>query len=96
MKKIFSLEDPKRNTARMVDSVKYEVRKYLKREQKKKLPEGTDYWDFDCRYGQTEEEAKTIHVSAINKCIDEAEEQKLSSFYLEIIAIPAKRKKKPE
>ncbi|HAK47350.1 MAG TPA: hypothetical protein DCO79_15705 [Spirochaeta sp.] len=95
MKKIFSLTDPKRNPARMIDAAKYEVRKYLKREQKKALPEGFDYWDFDCRYGQTEEEAETIHVSTINKCLDQAEEQNLESFYLEILARPVKRKKKP-
>lgn len=78
----------------MTDAAKYEVRKYLKREQKKSIPEGFDYWDFDCRYGKTEEEAETIHVSAINKSIDQAEEQKLTSFYLEIMAKPVKRKKK--
>lgn len=95
MKKIFSLEDTKRNPARMADAAKYEVRKYLKREQKKALPEGYDFWDFDCRYGKFEENAETVHVSAINKCIDQAEEQQLSSFYMEILAKPAKRTKKP-
>jgi len=95
MKKIFSLVDPKRNAARMIDAAKYEVRKYLKREQKKTLPEGFDYWDFDCRYGRTEEDAKVIHIKEINKYLDEAETQQLESFYLEILVKPAARKKKP-
>jgi len=95
MKKTFSLIDPKRNTARMTEAAKYEVRKYLKREQKKSLPEGFDYWDFDCRYGSTIEQATVIHVAEINKTLDQAEEEKLDSFYLEILAKPAKRKKKP-
>lgn len=96
MKKIFTLVDPKRNTARMIEAAKYEVRKYLKREQKKTLPKGTDYWDFDCRYGMTAEDSKSIHVKQINKFIDEAEAEKLEAFYLEIIAKPVKRKEKPQ
>ncbi|MDC7226405.1 MAG: DUF6172 family protein [Spirochaetales bacterium] len=95
MKKTFSLTDPKRNPDRMLDAAKYKIRKYLKREQKKTLPDGFDYWDFDCRYGQTEKDAEIIHVSAINKNIDKVCEQKLSSFYLEILAKPVKRKNKP-
>lgn len=96
MKKIFTLVDPKRNTARMIEVTKHEVRRYIKREQKKPLPKGSDYWDFDCRYGLTAEDSKSIHVKQIDKYIDEAEEQKLDSFYLEIIAKPAKRKEKPQ
>lgn len=96
MKKIFVLSDDKIKTARLIEAVKYEVKKYLKREQKKTLPENADYWDFDCRYGQNEKEARPIHQKEINKCLDEAEAQELKSFYLEIMAKPAARRKKPD
>ena len=95
MKKTFKLTHPKIKVARLVESVKYDVSKYLKRERKKKLPEGADFWDFDCKFGPTAEESKVIHVAEICKFIDAAKEQQLESFYLEILAKPAHRTKKP-
>lgn len=91
MKKTFALTHPKIKLARLVEAAKYEVKKYLKRERNKSLPEGVDFWDFDCKYGHTEQEAQVIHLSQINKCMDEAEQQKLESFYLEIMAKPGYR-----
>ena len=61
-----------------------------------KLPEDVDFWDFDCKYGHTEQEAKVIHLSQINKCMDEAEQLELASFYLEILAKPGYRNKKQD
>ncbi len=86
MKKIFQISHPKIKTARLFEGVKYEVRKYIKRETRKQLPAGVDYWDFDCKYGKTESDAEVIHVSQINKHIDQAEQQGLTTFYVEIIA----------
>ncbi len=95
MKKTFQLTHPKIKLARLVEAVKYEVKKYIKRERNKKLPEGVDFWDFDCKYGPTAEDAVEIHISEINKRIDSAEEQQLESFYLEILVKPGHRMKKP-
>lgn len=96
MKKTFELTHPKIEYARMVEKTKSEVRKYLKRERKRELPEGMDYWDFDCRFGDTEAEAKPVHWSEINKPIDEAAVRQLKSFYVEILAKPAARKSKDD
>ena len=95
MKKTFLLTHPKKKIDRLFESAKHDIKKYIKREQRKTLPEKVDFWDFDCKFGFTEEEAKTIHVSEISKCIDEVEEKKLNSFYLEIISKPGIRTKKP-
>jgi len=95
MKKTFSLTHEKIKTPRLADAIKHDVKKYLKRERNKKLPTGADFWDFDCKYGQTEEQAKVVHVSTLNKHIDEAEQSALKSFYLEILAKPAIRTSKP-
>lgn len=95
MKKTFQLTNPKIKVARLIETVKYDIRKYLKRERKKKLPEGVDFWDFDCKFGHTAEEAKEIHLSEINKFIDDAEKLQLESFYVEILAKPGHRLKKP-
>lgn len=95
MKKTFRLAHPKVKVARIVESIKYDVKKYLKRERKKELPEGSDFWDFDCKFGPTVEESKVIHVAEIGKFIDQAQEQGLESFYVEILAKPVQRRKKP-
>jgi len=94
MKKTFALIHPKVKLPRLIEAAKHEVKKYLKRERNKTLPEGVDYWDFDCKYGHTEVQAEVIHLSEINKYIDEAEKQKLESFYIEILAKPGVREKK--
>ncbi len=96
MKKTFSLTHPKTNVARLVEGVKHDVKKYIKRERNKKLPADVDFWDFDCKYGPTEQEAKVVHLSELNKCIDEAEQQQLESFYLEILVKHGHRTKKPD
>ena len=85
MKKTFKLTHPKHKRPRLVEGVRHEVKKYLKRERNKKLPDGVDYWDFDCRFGHTEEEARVIHLSEISECISEVDKEELTSFYLEIL-----------
>jgi hypothetical protein len=94
MKKTFVLTHAKIKFPRMIEAAKHEVKKYLKRERKKPLKDGADFWDFDCKYGATQENAEVIHLSAINKNIDSAEELGLKSFYLEIIAKPGVKTKK--
>ncbi|MGB1261674.1 MAG: DUF6172 family protein [Cognaticolwellia sp.] len=91
MKKTFELTHPKIKVERMVESVKHEVKKYLKRERNKTLPEGADYWDFDCKIGKTEQTADVIHVATINKQIDTLMLEDVTSFYLEILVKPAIR-----
>ena len=96
MKKTFKLTSPKLKLPRLVEAIKYEVKKYIKRERNKPLPEKVDFWDFDCRYGADEASSEVIHLSAINKSISQAESQKLESFYLEILSKPGIRTKKPK
>ncbi|QUM81893.1 hypothetical protein HWV01_17180 [Moritella sp. 5] len=85
MKKTFVLNHPKIVPARQVESIKSEIRKYIKRERNKVLPKGVDYWDFDCKYGVTEQEAQVIHLSEINKSIDSGDLSKDASFYVEVL-----------
>ena len=96
MKKTFRLTHPKIKVARLFESVKYDVRRYIKRERKKELPEGADFWDFDCKFGASAENSEVIHVAELDKFIDGAEEQQLKSFYVEILAKPRHRTKKPK
>ena len=94
MKKVFPLNSPNHKPARVIESIKAEIRKYLKRERRKPLPEEVDFWDFDCRAGKDADSAQAIHVAEIIKPIDQAAEQSWDSIYIEILAKPAKRQPK--
>ena len=94
MKKTIALTHPKNKLARLIEAAKHDVKKYLKRERNKPLPQGVDYWDFDCKYGNTESMAEVVHLSEINKHLDEAEKLELESCYIEILVKPGIRQKK--
>jgi len=96
MKKTFKLSHPKIKLPRLVEAIKYEVKKYIKRERRKPLPQDVDFWDFDCRFGVDEATSEVIHLAEINKYISQAETKELESFYLEILAKPGRRTKKPQ
>jgi len=95
MKKTFPLTHPKIKLPRLVEAIKHEVKKYLKRERNKMLPPNVDFWDFDCKFGADEASSAVIHLSEISKAISSAEAEELKSFYLEILAKPGFRSKKP-
>jgi len=94
MKKTFPLTHEKIKYPRLIESVRAEVRKYIKRSRRKELPKGVDFWDFSCRFGYSEDEAKDIHVAEIDQFIGEAEELKVTSLYLEVIPKHGHRQKK--
>ena len=85
MKKTFSLTHPKHKPARWVEAIKHEIKKYLNRERRKALPQGMDYWTFDCRFGASEEVAVEVFTSEIKDHIDAAVAQELPGFYVEIL-----------
>ncbi|MDC0603278.1 DUF6172 family protein, partial [Aliiglaciecola sp.] len=85
------LTHPKIKIPRMLDAIKFEIKKYVKRERRKSLPEEATYWDFDCRFGVTEDEASVVPLSQMNKKMDEAVANECTSFYVEILAKPVTR-----
>lgn len=91
MRKIFQLQVEGKNPDRVLDAVKHEIRKYIKRERRRDLPEGADYWDFDCRFGRTKEAAEAVHLSALIGLIDAVAGEGGAQFYVEIIAKAGKR-----
>ncbi len=94
MKKVFPLTDPRKAPARQVEAVKFEISKYVARERRKPLKEGVDFWDFDCKLGKDKESASEIHISAINKGIDQVASENAEEFYIEILAKAGYRTKK--
>jgi hypothetical protein len=91
MKKTFPLTSPTHQPARVVEQIKSDVRKYVKRERKKKLPEGVDFWDFDCRIGQGAAEPEKKHVEEITGAIDQAAASGAEAVFIEILAKPGVR-----
>ncbi len=94
MKKTFPLTSPNHQPARVVEQIKSDVRKYLKRERKKPLPEGVDFWDFTCKVGHGEAAPEARHVEEIVPAIDQAAASASASVYIEILATPGHRQKK--
>lgn len=94
MKKTFPLTSPSHQPARVVEQIKSDVRKYLKRERKKARPEGVDFWDFACKVGQGEAAPETKHVEEIVPAIDQAAAAECASVYIEILAKPGHRTNK--
>tara|TARA_R110002072_G_scaffold2280_1_gene18826 strand:- start:34493 stop:34795 length:303 start_codon:yes stop_codon:yes gene_type:complete len=86
MKKTFKLDHPKIKVPRVVDSIKHDIKKFLKKERKKPLPSGAIYWGFDCKFGQSEEAAVEVHLSSLTKNIDELVEKDIMTIYVEINA----------
>lgn len=96
MKKTFPLTAVNKKPERVVESVKKDAKKYIARERRKELPKNVDFWDFDCRIGQNEQEAKAITVAEINKNITEIAASGAESLYLEILTKKGIREKSPK
>lgn len=86
MKKTFTLIHPKIKYERLVEGVKHDIKKYIKRERNKVLPDDADFWDFDCKFGLEEATAETVHLSSLNKHIDKVTAEQVTRFYIEILA----------
>ncbi|AGU50072.1 hypothetical protein VAPA_1c29790 [Variovorax paradoxus B4] len=92
MRKTFQLQVEGKHPDRLLEAIKHEIRKYIKRERRRELPEGSDFWDFDCRFGASAEAAEVVHLSAITGLIDGIVKDAGKQFYVEILAKPGKRK----
>ncbi|MDC0932307.1 DUF6172 family protein [Arcobacteraceae bacterium] len=96
MKKTYQLTATNKEPARVVEAIKNEIRKYIKREKRKTLPEGMNFWNMDCKFGQNDAEPETIAFQDITKCIDEAVDANCKSIYLELLSSAIKKERKVE
>ncbi len=95
MKKTFQLHMEGRHPDRVVEAVKHEIRKYIRRERRRELPPGVDFWDFDCRFGPEASTASVIHLAEITPRIDTVVREGATQFYLEILARHGHRTQRP-
>ena len=86
MRKTFLLSIEDKNRDRVLEAVKHEVRKYIKRERRRDLPKGVDYWDFDCKFGPTEATAEVVHLADLTARMDAVAQEAGDQFYVEILA----------
>ena len=70
MRKTFNLNIEGKNRDRVLEATKHEIRKYVKRQRRVPLPEGVDFWDFDCKFGTSADNAATIHFAELTEKID--------------------------
>ena len=95
MKKLFQLNVEGRNSDRLLDASKHEVRKYVARQRRAALPEGVDYWDFACRFGSTEADATEVHFATLISLMDEAGKAGADAFFVSILGTRGVRVAKP-
>lgn len=86
MKKTFQLHIEGKNSDRVLDAIKHEIRKYIKRERGRPVPAGADFWDFDCKFGRSAEAAEVAHLSALIGLVDGVAREGGTQFYVEILA----------
>ena len=91
MKKKFPLKAPSKADARVLEIVKNELRKYVQREQRKKLPEGFTRWEFACKVGPDAETAVVKPLSDVIAAVEAVAKSGGAAVYVEIIALPGRK-----
>ncbi|MEA2049174.1 MAG: DUF6172 family protein [Campylobacterota bacterium] len=94
MKKIFALTASNKTKERVLESIKNDIRKYIKREKRKPLPENKNFWSIDCKFAKNDAELQEIRFEDIMKNINEASQENCESFHIELIANPIKKEPK--
>jgi len=96
VKKVFQLTDPKKHTDRVLEAIKHDIRKYVKREKRKELADpGETYWGFDCKIGLSDREAERSTYGELLGALDEIHLTGATQVYIEIIAKVVPRPPKP-
>ena len=91
MRKTFALTQPGKADARVLDSVKHDVRKYVKRERRKPPAPDFDVWDFDCKVGADAATAESKDLNDVSAAVDAVASTGAKSVYIEILAKPSRR-----
>ena len=96
LKKTYVLNIEGKNRERLLDAGKHDIRKYVKRERAKDLPEGVDFWDFECKTGACEQDAAPVHFAEIMGSVDALVNDGADQFYIEITSKPGHRVARPK
>lgn len=94
MKKTFPLHLPGKEDKRVLEMIKLELTKYVKRERRKALPPEMNVWDFQCRVGSVSESASEVAFPDLSKAVNAVALAGSDEVYVEILAVPRYREKK--
>jgi hypothetical protein len=86
MKKTYPLQVQGKNPDRVLEATKHDIRNYIKRCRKVSLPEGVDFWDFDCKVGADVAAATTVHLAELIAGLDTVAKAGHASAYVEVEA----------
>ncbi len=95
MRKTYPLLIEGKHPDRVLDAVKHDIRKYVKRQRRVALPEGVDFWDFDCKFGLSADTAAPVHFGNLIEQIDAAAKDGATAVYVEVLAKSGHRKARP-
>lgn len=95
MRKTFLLRADGKHPDRVLEAVKHEIRKYIKRERRRDLPEGADFWDFDCKFGADKEAAAVMAPAELTAALDTLAQAGGEQCYVELLAKPAVWERRP-
>lgn len=95
MRKIFLLRADGKHPDRVLEAVKHEIRKYIKRERRRDLPESANFWDFDCKFGADKEAAVAMSPAELTAALDTLAQAGGEQCYVELLAKPAVWERRP-
>ncbi|MDB5891820.1 MAG: hypothetical protein JWP47_2651 [Polaromonas sp.] len=94
MKKTYLLTIEGKNSDRLLEAAKHDIRKYVKRERGRALPAGVDFWDFQCKLGADAAGAKAVHFGELIPALDTLAKTS-EQLYVEVITTHGHRTRRP-
>lgn len=96
MRKTYPLQaQGKKHPDRVLDAVKHDIRRYFRRERGRPLPEGVDFWDFDCQVGASANTASAVRVSEVIAAVDALARSGADAVYVAILGKHGVRAPRP-
>lgn len=91
MRRTYRLNIEGKNRDRLIEASKHDIRKYIRRERRKELPAGADFWDFDTKFGFEEATAEVIPPAELIRTISAHVATGAEQFYVEVVRKPGKK-----
>lgn len=91
MRRTYRLDIEGKHPDRLLEASKHDIRKYIRRERRKELPKGADFWDFDTRFGTDEASAEVIFPAELIRRVDALVAEGGNQFFVQIERKPGVR-----
>lgn len=91
MKKTYAFHKDGRHPDRVLEAIKHDIRRDMKRQRSKPLPDGTDYWTFNARLGIDAASAEAVHPAALTDQVEDLARSGATACYVELLPLAAVR-----